>query len=1104
MSKFSTNLETASPTQHPQFGVSSPSGDLSVDCSPESANAQQGGAHEFRQSENQPRFLAEFRQSAIPDRLALANVVYLSSREAMLAFNPTDFTSEGQNFGRGRDDYKKWAKSPQSRAIQGGGWIARGATIDGGIDPNAYAKPDRPRESAPFNGFGQASSAKIVKYETLAGSAATPILPFVDDATAQAIYDLNEIGPLEGEKFWRCIQRCGVTIAVTEGLKKALCLLAHGIPAIALRGVTCWHRKAETALDKSLADFATMGRTIYMIFDQDSKPKAVKNVNIQIRQLGKAFQKQGCAVFVPHWLTSEGKGVDDAISQAGEKGQQWIDNVLTNAPDLKTYQSQSTIPLLLAAIERAKTPGMTPDRDTEGTYLPDCPLSEAGTITAIAAPTGAGKTTEIRRQIAAHRANGGNTIVLYSLNSLGQQTATKADLPHIHDYMGSTEFEADIVHRQGAALCFDSLHRIPASFLKKPLLLILDECNQGIDHLVNAETLGDRQELILNLFAQAATKAAQSGGIILAEAAVYPHTIKFVQAVSGCRSVKYIRHNRITDRGAVELSSSGGFSALYPQVLASINRGEKPLWVSSSQTNTRLLELMLSRQGKRVARIDSQTNRNGEFRQFFDNPDKWLEDSADQIDILILSPSCKTGVSIEFPAFDRIFGYFPSLGPDDALQMLTRYRLPVPRHVYIPLWIQTNGDEGLFGGSAAIRKRLVSNTKFAGKAFSLTNLIESDEDAAAVAAAVIEHYAASTALRGTQKSIAAACLAASLTTEGFTVTQVEAKGDRSVSAEIAEVRDLLIWRADAATMARAIPYETPEGARRVLGNPCSLEDEFRAEKTLWIERFPGIDFDDAEVCYHAIYRHRGLMARGVEQQAAVENLGTIASIDATIAGSALKSGLTHKLPRKFAKSLLIQASGILGMLAVEGAVFTNDSPLCRQVQAAAIKYRHDIRYYLGLTIAEEYRDTQGRKCHTPMQVCSKLLGKLGLSLAATARPGGGRDRQYEYRVVPDVPAGDDQAADRAESWKYRQRLLASAQQRLAALAVTERAVATAVEAAPTIGEEVAEAISIIRCGIQNGAIAPLRAFWQALTDAIRTEVWRVLSPDQQCALGGAA
>jgi len=60
-------------------------------------------------------------------------------------------------------------------------------------------------------------------------------------------------------------------------------------------------------------------------------------------------------------------------------------------------------------------------------------------------------------------------------------------------------------------------------------------------------------------------------------------------------------------------------------------------------------------------RIDSETNEQGKFKGFFETPDRWLE--TNQPNILILSPSAKSGVSIEGGVsvedayFDSIWGY---------------------------------------------------------------------------------------------------------------------------------------------------------------------------------------------------------------------------------------------------------------------------------------------------------------------------------------------------------------------------------------------------------------------------------------------------------------
>ena len=82
---------------------------------------------------------------------------------------------------------------------------------------------------------------------------ATPLLPRVDPETAQLIYDRYHVTPEPNETFWQVVKRCCLPIALTEGLKKALALIAHGIPAMALRGITQWHQKGTKTLHPAIA-----------------------------------------------------------------------------------------------------------------------------------------------------------------------------------------------------------------------------------------------------------------------------------------------------------------------------------------------------------------------------------------------------------------------------------------------------------------------------------------------------------------------------------------------------------------------------------------------------------------------------------------------------------------------------------------------------------------------------------------------------------------------------------------------------------------------------------------------------------------------------------
>ncbi len=994
----------------------------------------------------------EFRESAIPDRLTELNARYYDGIDAVLLLARKQLESAQKQSSFAGSAVQKVLKNHER--LSKGLWAVFGTTIDGGENTAPSAKPRIQQSEA--KGFGEGKPVKKgPKYTGPAGEPALPILPWVDQQTAQEIFDRYQVEPLEGEAFWRTIKRCGIPIAIAEGFKKACSLICHGIPAISLRGIYNWHSKGEkTQLHPGLVEFATTGQQFYICFDQDPAPKTVQAVTEQIRALGKELQRRGCSVAVLCWEQSEGKGVDDAIYNAGSNGQKWLDAVVEGAVEFGEWKKNHRIPLLLAAIERGKTLGITPTRETEGRYVPDIAPVAVGTITVIQAPTGSGKTQQIRSQVDQWRATGGNVLALYSLNSLGQQTASRKGLPHIHDYgkdpASISAFESDMSVSRGAVLCFDSLHRIPGWFFNRPLLLILDEANQGIEHLTGGDTLGDRQNEIVQKLSRIAKMTAVTGAIILAEAKIFPHTLEFVKAISGCTNVIRIDHHRNDNRGTVQVRKVIGCQELYAGALKSLERGEKLLWVSTSQRNTRLVAEALVAGGYRVARIDSETNRGGEFDVFFADPDQWLEENGGSVDVLILSPSCKTGLSIEWPGFDRVYGYFPGLDPDSGLQLLARYRPVVPREIGIPAFIQTSGRQAL-GGTKKIAARLQTDRELALQVYAIESVESGSPDEIATAAAVVGFACANDGLRGAQKSIAYEYLCSALEQDGFRVARLEPEPDPESKALVKAAKTALveaqekIWRDDAVTQATAVPFDSVDKARSVKAQNCSLADQFRADKTLLIAEFPGIDFDDPEICYQTGYRDRGVMISGVRKNIDALDPDRVAAALSKSATALVAQGFNHKLPTRHLRAVLLNKSGILDLIDPD-VIYQNGDAALVAVQQFAVKYRADLRYVAGIDVQPESVDTKGRTTHSAIDVVGKLLKCLGLRFLTVSRKGTAQTHR-QYQIVPRFNGGssgdglDKQDLDQvrkeaATLWSIRLDLLRAAQSRaIAAQAV---------------------------------------------------------------------
>ncbi|MGI0495110.1 DUF3854 domain-containing protein, partial [Alkalinema pantanalense CENA528] len=931
----------------------------------------------------------EFQKSAIPDRLTLLNVQWVEGDEAIEALT-SEAIAQVQNV-------TSYITAPAKRILDryefaaAGGWVAYGTTLDGQPGTVAYFKPKSPRQFEEFKGFGQPKKVKVIKYETPAKSEASPILPFVDSESAQKIFDRYGITPLEGETFWQSVKRSGRQIAVTEGLKKALALIAHGIPAIAIRGITQWHRKGETTPHPTIAQFGP--RKFLIVFDRDSKPRTVRNVRQQAVKLGKALEAMKCQVSIAVWDgETYGKGIDDALFGLGDKAQTWLDVVVDDALGLEIFKRDDRINMLASMIARYNKLSFPVERETTGEYLPELPALEGGAIHVLSASMNAGKTTRIGSDWVEHvRSMEWLTLVLCPLNSLGQQTAQAWCLPHVHDYDTEQNSQqalwAQVSHAGGIVMCPDSLHRIPAWFWEKPVVMVLDEANQVIRHMTEGNTLGQRWADIMEQFTAAARHCADYGAIVLSEDGLPDRAVNFVRAVSGIETVRVFRHRKEGQPWDCSLFH-GQPSSYRAQFLRVAQSGKRLLYVTSSQTEARRMERALCKVAPHLAvvRIDSQTNQSGEFTEFFEDPDRWLEDN--QPDILILSPSAKSGVSIqggvsvENAYFSEVWGYFSALATDTHSQLLGRFRPAVPRFVFVPDFIMSNGDEYL-SNPIAIHDRQSKTIHGLGHIYGLSSLLEGEvtELQAKIEGAIAQYLALAKAVAGCQKQIAHLALRQQLTAAGHHCQSHQLAKDDETIALWKQIKEE-IWREDAIALATATVapgQHTPAWARKTLeGLETSEADRLVAQKVLLIEQFPGVNFDDAEICYRGVFHDRGSMKRGVLLQARAERLEASQELDRNAVEAIFKGKVRawHKLPKGHVRSFLVSQSGVLELL--DGNPYTNDDRRCQRVKDFCLRFANEIRHYLRL----EVKDDQ-----TPISICHKLLKKLGIERDKHDRPG---------------------------------------------------------------------------------------------------------------------
>ena len=949
-----------------------------------SPNYSTGSAESSNVIRFQP-FLNEFRQSAIPDRMALANVQWVEGNAA-IELMASEAVAKVQKV-------ESYATNPARQILDryqfmaAGAWYALGTTLDGGVGSIPYVKPLNPREATEYRGFGIAPKIKPIKYETPQGMEAAPLLPWVVKEYAQLIYDRYQVTPKPNETFWQVVKRCCLPIALTEGWKKAVSLCAHGIPAIALRGITQWHQKGSKKLHPVIASVVSPDRKVFIVFDQDEKLSTQKNVRQQILGLGTALEKAGCKPHVALWNGSIGKGIDDALFNLGEGAQIWLDAVITDAIDLATYKRDSRVLKALESLKQLQTLTYPVARATDGEYLPELPSLEQGAIHVLSANMNAGKTTRIGADWV--ETSIAFNLVLSPTNATGQQTAHNWDLPHIHNYATDSNSQAalwaDSIHRGGIVMCAESLHRVPAWLWSKPVNLILDEANQVIQSLTQGDTLGNRYSDILERFTAAARHSIQTGAIVLSEDGIPDRAVKFLQAVSGGEIVKVFTHKKESSPWDVklyhgQLKCVSGFRA---EIKAVIESNQRILFVSSSRREGDRVERIIGKlvPDRRVVRIDSDTNEGSQFTGFFEQPDQWLQEN--QPDILILSPSAKSGVSIEGGVsvenayFSAVWGYFPVLDTDTHSQLLGRYRPPVPRVVFCPDFIMSSGDESLLS-PRAIKRRLGLNAKAIGAAYGVGELLTASDDEiglkSIIQSAVMNYVVSATAAIGNQKAIAHIALKQKLKSAGHNVIDDVVDKDPEAVFEAASLWKTATYEIEweeGAELAAAVTdhRHTLEWARKQLSRDASRAERIIARKVIYRDQFPGVMFDCPDECYMALTREYGALARGVRLQAKAENPDG-AKHDDDAAVSAILTGnirALHRLPRAYVQALLIGQSGVLDLL--DGENYSNADPRCQKVKEWALRFSNEISYWLRLTIDDE---------QTAIAICHKLLKQIGI------------------------------------------------------------------------------------------------------------------------------
>ena len=528
--------------------------------------------------------------------------------------------------------------------------------------------------------------------------------------------------------FWSWVKaHPELPIILTEGEKKAACLLSLGFVAISLPGIWMGRVKNEATgthhLHPDLLPMVKAGRKFVILFDNDSKPSTKKSVNKAIERTGEVIEKAGATCEVALLPEGSSKGVDDFVTaNGGESAASLIAQIVEAALTLerfirdihpKNWGLSSKYPPNLKVNERYLSNAVK--------HLPDSGL------VILLSGMGTGKTASLVKRLKRcpeeRFLNIGHRVNLLQNLSKRLETEIYSEVSVGH-----------LAKAQRLSITLDSLYKIRTDYLRYDCVFI-DEACQNLAHLLHSKTCSEHREEIFTVLEYFVSTAKL---VVLADAHMDDLTVDFFRRMRPIGEVPFIIQNEYQpgDR-QVYLYNGENSSALVEKIMTAMMLNLKIMVVSDSKNFIKKIELMLTSDlGKKVeiqsdedimlpkeARLKGKekgskgstkdldpltltlfpnqneklsTPKTNQLRVWSIHGDnsgsdenrafiKDISSAVNDIDVLLTSPSLGTGVDIKGDRFEAIFGAFHAISQSatECGQQLHRFRKGVPIHLWI-------------------------------------------------------------------------------------------------------------------------------------------------------------------------------------------------------------------------------------------------------------------------------------------------------------------------------------------------------------------------------------------------------------------------------------
>lgn len=488
--------------------------------------------------------------------------------------------------------------------------------------------------------------------------------------------------------FWHWIQsHPEIPILLTEGGKKGLCALSHGVVAIALYGI--WNgalsknehgQPIDPILNPQLVPFCDAKRQFIIAFDQDEKRSTQRLVGKAIARLFHLLTAQGVPTpQVARWDGKQGrcKGLDDLVANRGIGA---LCEAIAQAIPLNHWR-------ILSRLRQATELEETGDRlvvEMDVRQLSAGDIPNTG-LTAIRAAKGRGKTTLVGRIL-----NHDQWLTVSHRVSLARNTADRFGGHYYHDLDRAQGhlLGTDGIVSNGITLCVDSLLAIhPDQVIGKTLFI--DEPDQLLRHLLTGQTCGrqGKRPALLQRLQQLLQNARR---VVIASSDLEHPDLDYLAQLSGKLQFVFIDPTPSPTFNVTAIQSPDP-SPLIARLIDALENGQRCFLASDSRTQVQALEKLLTPilGAEAILAIHAQSSHTPEVQEFNNDPSTFL-DNHPEIQIVLASPAVGTGVDIHGDGlFDLVFGIFHGISilDRDASQALQRVREPVPRIV----WAKSKG-----------------------------------------------------------------------------------------------------------------------------------------------------------------------------------------------------------------------------------------------------------------------------------------------------------------------------------------------------------------------------------------------------------------------------